>query len=188
MRSYTLPDEPNIPATICEAALATSAAASFFDPVLIGNRKFADGALGANNPINQVEGEAVSIWSSGNSNLKSLVKCIVSIGTGVPGKKPIEDGMLSFLSKSLIRVATETSETERMFAARWVGHSEEKRYFRFNVEQGLQDIFFTEYKEQSRIDAATAEYLQHQAQKLRMRDCVENLEQKQSMYLGTLES
>ena len=58
LRSYSLPDEPNIRATICQAALATSAATTFFDPVSIGARTFADGVLGANNPVDEVEGEA----------------------------------------------------------------------------------------------------------------------------------
>jgi predicted acylesterase/phospholipase RssA len=61
LRSYSLPDELNIPATICDAALATSAATGFFDPVSIGVRRFVDGALGANNPVDEVEGEASNI-------------------------------------------------------------------------------------------------------------------------------
>lgn len=61
LRSYSLPDEPNIPATICQAALATSAATTFFEPVAIGNRSFADGGLGANNPVDEVEGEAANV-------------------------------------------------------------------------------------------------------------------------------
>jgi len=33
------------------------------------------------------------------------------------------------------------------------------------------------------MEAATDEYLRHQAQKFRVRDCVENLQQKQSVYM-----
>ena len=61
LRSYTLPNEGEIPATIGEAALAMSAATGFFDPVSIRARQFIDGALGANNPVNKVEGEAANI-------------------------------------------------------------------------------------------------------------------------------
>jgi predicted acylesterase/phospholipase RssA len=183
LRSYTLPDEGDIPATICEAALATSAATGFFDPVLIGARQFVDGALGANNPVDEVEGEAANIWSSGKGDLKPLVKCFVSIGTGSPGKKAIEDDMLKFLSKTLVGIATETEEKERKFIARWAKHYDEKRYFRFNVDQGLQEVGLAEYTEQGRIEAATDEYLRYQAQKFRVRDCVQNLQQKQSVYI-----
>lgn len=42
--------EPNIRAKIYQAALATSAATTFFDPVRIGDRTIANGGLGANNP------------------------------------------------------------------------------------------------------------------------------------------
>ena len=58
LRSYSLTSHRDVPATICEAALATSAATSFFEPVHIGARKYVDGALGANNPVDEVEGEA----------------------------------------------------------------------------------------------------------------------------------
>lgn len=180
LRSYSLPDESEIPATICEAALATSAATGFFDPVSIGTRQFVDGALGANNPVDEVEGEAANIWSSGVGDLKPLVKCFVSIGTGQPGKKALKDDMVNFLSKSLVGIATETEETERKFIARWAKHYDEKRYFRFNVNQGLQDVGLAEYKEQGKMEAVTDEYLRHQAQKFRVRDCIENMQQKQS--------
>lgn len=183
MRSYTLPDEGSIPATICQAALATSAATGFFDPVSIGARQFVDGALGANNPVDEVEGEAANIWSSGTGDLKPLVKCFVSIGTGHPGKKALEDSMLGFLSKSLVGIATETEKTEQKFIARWAKHYDEKRFFRFNVDQGLQDVGLAEHKEQGRIEAVTDEYLRHQDRKSRVRDCMLNLGQKQSVYI-----
>jgi predicted acylesterase/phospholipase RssA len=131
---------PSIPATICDAALATSAATGFFDPVSIGARRFVDGALGANNPVDEVEEEASNIWCSESRALQPLVKCFISIGTGHPGKKAIEDNMLKFLSKTLVGIATETENTERKFIARWAQHFDTKRYFRFNVEQGLQDV------------------------------------------------
>jgi hypothetical protein len=81
-----------------------------------------------------------------------------------------------------VRIVTETEETERKFIARWAKPYDEKRVFRFNVDQGLQDIGIAEYKEQGRMQAATDEYLRHQEQKSRMRDCILNLQQKQSVY------
>ncbi|KAK6956257.1 hypothetical protein Daesc_001531 [Daldinia eschscholtzii] len=164
LRSYDLPGKPDIRATISEAALATSAATTLFDPVEIGARKFADGALGANNPAEEVEGEASDIWCPDTADLKPLVKCFISIGTGNPGKKPVNLKMFRFLSRTLVEIATETDNTEKRFIAKWRQHFDEKRYFRFNVDQGLQHIKLTEYKEQGAIEAATHGYLDHQAQ------------------------
>ncbi|PVH93137.1 hypothetical protein DM02DRAFT_662262 [Periconia macrospinosa] len=73
LRSYSLPGElgNQAPPTICEAALVTSAATRFFDPVKIGARTFVDGALGANNPADEVEHEAATIWCPDTAELKS---------------------------------------------------------------------------------------------------------------------
>ncbi|KAF4222147.1 hypothetical protein CNMCM5878_006742 [Aspergillus fumigatiaffinis] len=178
-RTKVLAEEPDIPATICEAALATSAATSFFTPVLIRSRSFVDGALGANNPVDEVEGEALNIWCPDTGDLKPLVKCFISIGTGSPGKRAIEDNLFKFFSKTLVAISTESEETERKFIARWAGHFDQKRFFRFNVEQGLQNVRLTEYKERGLIEAATHEYIAHRNQRFRVRDCVQNLRQKQ---------
>jgi predicted acylesterase/phospholipase RssA len=175
LRSYSLPHEPNIRATICQAALATSAATTFFEPVSIGERSFADGGLGANNPVDEVEGEASNIWCSETGDLKPLVKCFISIGTGHPGKNPFENSIFKFLGRTLVQIATETENTERRFIARWARHFDEKRYFRFNVEQGLQEIGLEEYKKKGVIEAATEGYVTHMAQKFRVRDCIHTL-------------
>lgn len=183
LRSYSLPDELDLHPTICDAALATSAATGFFDPVSIGARQFVDGALGANNPVDELEGEASNIWCSQTGDLKPLVKCFISIGTGHPSTKAIEDNMIKFLSKTLVGIATETEKTADRFIARWRQHFDERRYFRFNVQQGLQGVGLAEYQEQGTIEAATDEYLRHQEQKFRVRDCVSNLRQKQGVYI-----
>lgn len=183
IRSYSLPGKQAIPATICEAALATSAATAFFDPVSVGARHFVDGALGANNPVDQVENEASDLWCPETGNLQPLVKCFISIGTGNPGKRAIEDNMIKFLTKTLKSIATETEETAKKFIKRWRGLYDQKRYFRFNVEQGLQDVGLAEYKEVGRIETATEGYLDDQERASRVRDCAVNLKLKTSVYI-----
>lgn len=183
LRSYQPPDQTrNVPATICQAALATSAASTFFDQVSIDDQKFADGGLGANNPIDQVEQEASNIWCPDTADLKPLVKCIVSIGTGNPGVQPVKDSLLGFL-RTLTQIATETEETEARFISRWRGHHDENRYFRFNVEQGLQDVGMDEYVKRGLIKSVTEYYLGHQERISRVRDCVDNLKLKNSVYI-----
>lgn len=183
LRSYDLPDELNIHATICQAALATSAATTFFDPVSIGNRSFADGGLGANNPVEEVEGEASNIWCPTTRDLKPLVKCFISIGTGSPSKKAFKESMVKFLSETVVDIATQTDNTEKKFIARWAKQFDEKRYFRFNVLNGLQNVGLHEYKMAGTIESATEDYLTHVAQKFRVGDCIHNLGQKQSVYI-----
>jgi hypothetical protein len=148
-------------------------------------RKFADGGLGANNPVDEVEGEAANIWCAETGELKPLVKCFVSIGTGNPGRKAIEDSVLNFLSNTLVNLVTETESTEKRFIARWRQHYDEKRYFRFNVDQGLQGVGLAEYLEQGAIETATEVYLDYQGQEFRVRDCIQNLKFKQSVYMAT---
>ncbi|CAG8045177.1 unnamed protein product [Penicillium nalgiovense] len=179
LRSYSVSDEIALPATICEAALATSAATKLFDPVLIGNHQFVDGAFGANNPIEEVEEEAADIWCTTSRALKPLVKCLVSVGTGDAAQLPMDDNVVKFLSKTLVRLATKPESTERRFMARWSNEVKGKRYFRFNVKQGLQQVHMTEFEKQSVIESATSAYLHHASQKLQVHDCICNLEQKE---------
>ncbi|KAG9232660.1 hypothetical protein BJ875DRAFT_514103 [Amylocarpus encephaloides] len=183
LRSYTLLEESNILATIYEAALTTSATTTF-EPVRIGNRMFADSGLGVNNPVDEVEGEAANIWCSETADLKPLVKCFISIRTGNPGIKAFEESMFKFLSQTVVSIATETEETEKRFIAKWRKHFDENRYFRFNVDQGLQSIGLDEYKQKGAMESATNRYLVNQAQKNRVRDCIENLNLKQKL-IGT---
>ena len=133
--------------------------------------------------MDEVEGEASNIWCLETGDLKRLVKCFVSVGTGNPGKKPFENSMIKFLGETVVQIATETTNTEKKFIARWAKHFDEKRYFRFDVDQGLQGIGLDEYQKKGAIESATAGYLAHTALKFRVRDCIRNLILKQSVYL-----
>lgn len=185
IRSYGQQGVRDIGATISKAASATSAATTFFSPVSIGSLKFVDGGLGANNPAGEVEGEAANIWcpEAGTRELQSLVKCFIYIGTGDPGKKPIANSALGVLTETLPAMATETEKTAKSVLDRWRGSFDKKRYFRFNVQQGLQSVGLAEYKAQGTIEAATDEYLDNMEQKFRVRDCIKNPEQKRSLYM-----
>ncbi|RAO68141.1 uncharacterized protein BHQ10_004153 [Talaromyces amestolkiae] len=151
LRSYTVSGEPEIRATIVQAARATSAATTFFEPVQIGNH---------------------------TADLKPLVKCFISIGTGKQATEAMEKNLFKFLGKTVVSIATETENTEKAFIARWRKHFDEDRYFRFNVEQGLQGIGLAEYQQAGAIESATLSYLTNIQQRFRVRDCVENLKKK----------
>ena len=177
LKSYLCKGDIPGPATIWEAALATSAATGFFDRVEIGDRLYIDGAMGANNPSNEVEREASRIWCERTGRIMPLVKCFVSLGTGTGGINPMSDKAWKFLTESLAKVATDTRRTERDVADRWREH-QNMRYFRFSVNQGLQDVGLAEYKQRGLIEAATDDYLEGQDTKPRLYNCVMNLRAK----------
>ena len=138
-----------------------------------------DGGLGANNPIEQLWNEAQNIWCHDEGvELSGLLKCFVSIGTGNPGRKSIAEGSLKFFSETLVGIATQTEDTAKVFVERHRRLYEGKRYFRFNVQQGLQDVGLEEYQAAALIDAATAEYMDGQETRSAARQCAMNLKLK----------
>ncbi|KAA6408365.1 MAG: hypothetical protein FRX48_08107 [Lasallia pustulata] len=166
--------------TISGAALATFAATTFFDPVTIGTRTYADGAFGANNPVEEVLAEAKDIWSPKKDNVGELVKCFVSIGTGVPGMTPIASGAWKLMSQTLVEISTETEKTAENFRRRHGEMFKEKRVFRFNVQKGLEQIGLEEYEKQGIIETATDLYMESEDHVVAVEDCAENLQAKKS--------
>ncbi|CAK7198610.1 hypothetical protein SEUCBS139899_001274 [Sporothrix eucalyptigena] len=160
-------------ATIWQACRATSAATTFFDPIAIGpfDEEFVDGALGANNPINFLWNQAQDIWGD---QLESKLQCVVSIGTGVPNLQPVRDDVLG-IWKTLKDIATETEKTAQQFHRDKASLYDEGRYFRFNVDQGLQEIGLEESKKKKEIAAATRHYIESQIVFRQMQACANNL-------------
>ena len=153
---------------IWQAARATCAATSFFDPIQIGRsgETFMDAAvLHVNNPINMLWNEANRIWP-GPEPLSDRIECLISIGTG---ERPVSGFGDSFLdiARSLQRIATETELTASNFE---IQHMTDlvnaRKYFRFNVTQGLQNVGLEEHKKRAQIVACTNRYLEFSAQRL----------------------
>jgi predicted acylesterase/phospholipase RssA len=147
--------------TIWEACRATSAASSFFDPIAIGRYKeqFVDGGTGANNPIREMWDQAWLEWGPGV--LESKIKCLVSIGTGIPSLKPFKDDVFN-IGDTLVAIATETEQTAERFRRERPFLDQARRYYRFNVVRGLEDIGLEESKKITEIAAATRRYVSSQ--------------------------
>lgn len=179
MRSYRIPAGSDLQPTILEAALATSAAPTYFSPAAIKGINFVDGAIGVNNPSVQVEQEAFDIWCEETGYLQPLVKCFISIGTGHPGIHSVSDKGLIKMIETMQKVVTETEKTNNEFLSRWRSHVDKGRCFRFNVEQGLGDVKLAEFDQQELIQVATSSYLDEHVTKAKVKTCVENLRTKE---------
>ncbi|RDW58457.1 hypothetical protein BP5796_12387 [Coleophoma crateriformis] len=139
---------------IWEAARATSAASTFFEPIKIGplRQEFVDGALRHNNPIDLVDSESTGLWPGED-------RIIISIGTGsAPGRAVT--GYLADLVKTLKDIVTDTEEKNRIFRGAHAQMVEEDRLFRFNVYHGLADVGLEEYENVHIIADFTDEYLE----------------------------
>lgn len=174
LRSYERPHDPNwIHPTICEAALATCAAPSLFSAVKIGKRKLTDGAMGANNPIEELVHEARELWDmSGEDELRAKLGCVLSIGTGSPATAEIHGSAFKFLTQTLKDMVTETEKTETRFSNR--GWGKKTKYYRFNV-QNLDQVGLAEHEASDIIEGKTEVYLEHQDRKDTMQECVEDI-------------
>lgn len=163
---------------IWEACRATSAATTFFDPIAIGQfgERFVDGALRDNNPVYALWNQAQDIW--GDDKLRANLRTLVSIGTGLPTLKPVQDDVLGIMS-TLKKLATETENTAEQFRRDKSSLDDEGRYYRFNVTRGLEGIGLEESKKRREIAAATGRYVASQEILKQMKACADGLSRKQ---------
>lgn len=159
---------------IWEAGRATSAVSPFFDSITIGDfgESLVDGATGANNPVYEVWNEAQDIWPSGS--LEDKIKCLVSIGTGVPSLTPFKDDLIG-IGQSLMAIATEMEKTTELFSRDKSSLDDKRRYYRFNVLRGLEDIGLEDLKRKNAIIAATDRYIESQAVFKQMKACADSM-------------
>lgn len=171
--------------TIWEAGRATSAAPSFFKPVLIGQpgaaQEYIDGGLKHNNPCCLAKHEAENIWQ----NVKRFI--IVSIGTGrldpVHTTSPDGDKKHSILgtmkglftnrtvvrgAKAMAHIAdvcvklcTSSEHAHETMLREATTRDLDKRfpYYRFNVERGMEDIGLQEWSKSKLLVASTTRYM-----------------------------
>ncbi|KAI1668000.1 Tetratricopeptide repeat [Pyrenophora tritici-repentis] len=156
--------------TIWEACRATSAATSFFDPIAVGRfgEQFVYEATGANNPVREMWDQAQLVW--GPEPLEGKVKCLVSIGTGVPSLKPFKDDVFN-IGKTLAVIATETEQTAEQFRRERGLLDSTGRYYRFNVDRGLEDIGLEVAKKVKEMAAATRQYISSHEVRTQMQAC-----------------
>lgn len=154
---------------IVDAARATSAATSFFEPVEINGLMYTDGGTGVNNPSEEAWNEMQSLWLPDKDNINSTISCFISIGCGHPGIKRLDDSLYGFLTKTLVEIASETQETADRFRT---GHSDlfqQKKCFRFNVTHGLENMGLEDFGRLDDISNAVDEYLRKENRPIKLK-------------------
>ena len=123
--------------------------------------EYVDGALHYNNPVSILWDETKSIWSN------RPIGCIVSIGTGKPAIGGVGKRGHDIL-KALVKMATDTEKTAREFKTRisQMLETDRPKYYRFNVERGLEGIALEEWTQFTMLTEATNSYLSEQREEI----------------------
>ena len=168
-------------AKIWEVARATSATFSFFEPMSIGGEGFVDGEIGANNPIYELWSEAADVFAQGSHwKLENNLQCLVSIGTGKLHLTAFGTPLVkNEIGDALVAIATNTDKVADTFQKHHSTIYQEKRAFRFNVGQGLENVGLEEAAKVVEIEAATRRYIQTEDVFLSLKDCAANLKQRE---------
>ena len=123
--------------------------------------EYVDGALHYNNPVSILWDETKSIWNN------RPIGCIVSIGTGKPAIGGVGKRGYDILN-ALVKMATDTEKTAREFKIRisQMPETDRPKYYRFNVERGLEDIALEEWTQFTMLTEATHSYLSEQREEI----------------------
>lgn len=162
---------------IWEAARATSLAPTFSDSITIGcfQERFISGSIRANDPVYKLWHETQDIWPLGS--LEDKVKCLISIGTGVPSPRSC-NGDLSVYHRFVLGIVTQTEKTAEMFYRNEADLCNRGYYYRFEVPNELKNIGLEELKQKGAIIAATDRYIESQDVSKQMKACASNLAKK----------
>lgn len=182
-RTYTVEDEADQWLKDCkiwEAARATTAATMFFKEITITyntiSKRFIDGALGYNNPVEELIDEAGHILSR-----KRKVGAIVSLGTGTKpkGLRSTEDvGFLALpygfsAGKTLKDIAVDPEAAHRRVRDKLKAYPD--TYFRFNVPGGAVEIGLEDWQKMGVLKERTKAYLAQEEVEKEMEALVEVL-------------
>ncbi|KAK2879471.1 hypothetical protein FQN49_000855 [Arthroderma sp. PD_2] len=151
--------------TTWQVARATSASATFFKPIRIGRDEieFVDAGFGYNNP-------SEILIEEGQKQFPQRRRMqLLSIGTGLGDDVAIGNTRISII-KALKRMATSSKKVAARLEKQY---PDDGQYYRFNVDQGLQDVKLSDWKKASKISAHTANYLDENERMIN--ECAEGL-------------
>jgi hypothetical protein len=158
LRTYLVRSQVPSTVTVIDAALASCSVQPDFAPVSSGagykKKVYVAAGLGANNPISDVITEAHELFGGDSS-----VAFLLSIGAGHPGTIPVPpDGEVDI--HKLLREMMNDCEQRAQEVERRLGRV--GIYFRFSVQQGMQNIHGGQVTDPSWISSQTEAYLSDQ--------------------------
>ncbi|KAJ7854588.1 FabD lysophospholipase-like protein [Mycena olivaceomarginata] len=137
---------------------------------------FVDGGMGYKNPTAALLLEAKVLFPD------RQIACIISLGTGQPHTINVPKPSLLHrfipldIVKAIQKIATDCEKEHQSLAHRFNGVA--KVYFRFNVEQGMQDIQLNQWEKLGNVAANTRQYIQSQPVITQLTDAVKSLSEK----------
>ncbi|KAG9079281.1 hypothetical protein FS749_008649 [Ceratobasidium sp. UAMH 11750] len=179
-RSYHTPINSGLSCTIWEALRATTAHPDMFKSLEIKehgvSQPFVDAAMGCGNPIEHVLAEVKRIYPN------RRVSCIVSIGVGhpstirIPEPSPFQRIFPTSVIAAMRDIATDNERMAQTMAIRFQGFS--NVYFRLNVDQGMQDVWQSDWDRLGEVKAHTRAYMQRAETDKLMRETVKAVREK----------
>jgi hypothetical protein len=141
----------------------------FFDKISLkaSGATFVDGAMRLNNPIYELIREAERVYPQHD------IGCVVSIGTGWVSPASLDNAKLRHVVAACAKIALDAQgkADEFLHDSRGTELWKAKKYFRFNVEQGMQDVKLDEWSEMERMDAMTTAYLSRKDKANEVQSC-----------------
>jgi len=164
------------PWTIWEAARATSAAITYFEPLIRGDPprvvRYYDAGLGHNNPAHIAHNETGRIWGKYDKLVPpDEISLLLSLGTGVPeilrkqdAQTIVQQASAKFkipidMVEAMQRMVTDTEKIAVQMNNDFGSPELRQIYFRFNVEQGLSAVQLFEWEKEEQIRADTKRYM-----------------------------
>jgi hypothetical protein len=178
LRSYATRAGPPLDVTVVDAILATCATQGKFLPVAIGSgptqQELMGGAMGAANPSHEVVQEAVDRFKADKK-----ISVILSIGSGHPG---LVSASSSARYEEWLRVMKDmAANCEQTAQEMRVRMGEDGVYFRFSVEQGLQEYHGPHVNQVTWAFAQTVAYLDGREISRLLDQCVSGICKRQGL-------
>jgi hypothetical protein len=195
LRGYDCGNERTTGATICEAVLATFASNRLFDWVPLSKHMFGEPYqkdfehVLILNPVYMMKVEAERIWRREEERgLEPLMRSFISIGIGhlfktLRHSKTTGPGW--FLYVRLSNTAQMEEYMSKYFSRWWDAGNRSGKYFRFDVDDGLEDIGIREWDHDTTIKEVTEKYLTDPTKIPEVEACVQKLQLKQDITMSS---